>query len=212
MPAHNFVNLTGQTFGRLTVLHLDTIAPPARTMWVCMCDCGVPCSVYRGHLRNGHTTSCGCVNRERITTQGGGHKNIAYPSWLAMVSRCTNKKQANYVNYGAKGIAVCDEWHYDFQAFLTYIGPRPSRSYTIDRIDNTKGYEPGNVRWATGPQQNANRSCATMVNYEGKYQSLSLLAHAHGMDRKKVGIRVVHQGWSVHDALHTPTGAKRNIK
>lgn len=72
-----------------------------------------------------------------------------------MMMRCNNPKGWGYAEYGAKGIKVCDRWH-DFRSFLYDMGERPP-GRSIDRIDGTKGYEPGNCRWATRAQQNANR-------------------------------------------------------
>lgn len=73
-----------------------------------------------------------------------------------MISRCYNPKLRWYVYYGGRGITVCDEWRESFLAFYTYMGPRPI-GHSIDRIDNNKGYEPGNCRWATSQSQIRNR-------------------------------------------------------
>lgn len=72
-----------------------------------------------------------------------------------MKSRCDDPRNASYRRYGAKGIRVCDRW-YDFMAFVADMGMRPEGK-TLDRIDGDKGYEPGNCRWATRAEQNANR-------------------------------------------------------
>lgn len=80
-----------------------------------------------------------------------------YGVWATMIQRCHNPNLKQYARYGARGITVCQEWRDSFEAFLTHIGPRPSPEYSIDRIDNDKGYFPGNVRWATRQEQVANR-------------------------------------------------------
>jgi hypothetical protein len=96
--------------------------------------------------------------------------NREYRIWLLMHERCFNKSHVAYKNYGARGIKVCMEWRRTkyggpygedetpaFEKFLAEIGPRPGRNYSVDRIDNYRGYEPGNVRWATDEEQAANK-------------------------------------------------------
>lgn len=80
-----------------------------------------------------------------------------YKTWLRAKARCFNQRHISYPRYGGRGIVVCDEWRNDFLSFYNHIGPKPSAKHSIDRIDNNKGYEPGNVRWATGKEQSANR-------------------------------------------------------
>lgn len=79
-----------------------------------------------------------------------------------MMARCNNPDGWGYEEYGAKGVTVCERWH-DFRNFLYDMGERP-QGKTIDRIDGSKGYEPGNCRWATRAQQNANRRKYIIVN------------------------------------------------
>ncbi len=80
-----------------------------------------------------------------------------YIAWKSMKQRCYNKNIKAYNDYGGRGIIVCDEWLNDFIAFFNYIGVKPNKEYSLDRINNNGNYEPGNVRWANKTDQINNR-------------------------------------------------------
>lgn len=156
------LDLTGQRFNRLVALRRGQNGAARKTRWVCQCDCGRVVAVFTDKLRGNKTKSCGCLNaelRNSIKTHGHSRKgqySKEYYVWYAAKQRCTNPRVASYRFYGARGIAMCPEWISDFAAFFAHIGPRPDGT-SIDRIDNDRGYEPGNVRWATPKEQAANR-------------------------------------------------------
>lgn len=158
-----FHNLTGQRFGRLVVLRYAGKNRSKHCLWECVCDCGSHKTVETSSLNCGHTKSCGCIHRELAERKNlsHGHNRVGrrtpeYRSWVGMIQRCTNPKAENYARYGGRGVTVCERWH-DFTNFLADMGPKPSPKHTIDRIDNEKGYEPGNCRWATVTEQNRNQ-------------------------------------------------------
>jgi hypothetical protein len=94
---------------------------------------------------------------------GMSHSPERY-SWNSMVQRCCNENNPAYPRYGGRGITIHPEWVLSFSAFLSYMGPRPSAAHSLDRIDNDKGYEPGNVRWATAEVQNQNSTAAKLTH------------------------------------------------
>lgn len=89
----------------------------------------------------------------------GMHYSPEYRIWSAMIGRCHRPSHESFELYGGRGILVCAEWRVrgGFAAFYAHIGPKPGPEYSIDRIDNDLGYQPGNVRWATAKEQRANQ-------------------------------------------------------
>ena len=159
----------GRRFGRWAVLQLGVrIGNAGQPYWRCRCDCGTVKEVQQYNLSAGQSPSCGCLSKERMramrTTHGEtiGEKGERgrtkeYRAWSHIKSRCYNPKVPCYPRYGGRGIRVCDEWLGSFTAFLRNVGRAPSPKHSIDRVDNARGYEPGNVRWATATEQSRNR-------------------------------------------------------
>ena len=84
----------------------------------------------------------------------------AYGSWRGMHERCGNPVNADYSNYGGRGITVCERW-FSYASFIADMGPPPSPQHSLDRFPNNDGpYEPGNCRWATAKEQYDNRQRA----------------------------------------------------
>ena len=89
--------------------------------------------------------------------RGGRHPLLK--TWEGMIARCHNERAISFSRYGARGIYVCERWRMSFPMFVLDMGERPE-GCTLDRIDNDRGYEPGNCRWATKAQQMAGRDHA----------------------------------------------------
>jgi len=153
-------DISGMTFGRLTVTgKVGTTNTQGQSHWHCVCECGGETTTTAGHLRDGHSSSCGCYRREQQSRAAKTHgltRTPEYQSWAAMRARCTNPAHKNYPLYGGVGIRICDRWN-DFHLFLEDMGSKPSPKHTLDRIDPLGGYEPGNCRWAIRYVQVLNR-------------------------------------------------------
>lgn len=122
-----------------------------------------------------------------------------------MISRCYQPGNASYSEYGGRGILVADEWRgrSGFERFLAHIGPAPSERHTIDRIKNERGYEPGNVRWATHIEQVRNtRSNRTLTAF-GRTMCQLDWSRETGLDEQTIARRLA-RGWSHEDVLSTP--------
>jgi hypothetical protein len=108
---------------------------------------------------------------------------ISHVVWRNLFGRCYNENNNDFKNYGGRGILVCDSWHGDdgFWNFINDIGLRPSKKYSLDRIDVNKGYTKENVRWADAKTQAQNKRNGIFVSFNGKTINLAKLARNYGV-------------------------------
>lgn len=198
-----FYDLTGQRFGRLTVSRRDANSGN-QPKWLCRCDCGGERIVFGVNLRFGRTNSCGCIVVENNKAMSTGRQEYmrAYRIWGGMKQRCLNSSHHAYPDYGGRGIGVCQRWAADFGAFLEDMGDAPA-GLTLDRIDNDRGYEPGNCRWATRKEQCRNKRNNIALTFRGRTQKIFDWASELGIPRKRIYDRLIH-GWTIERALTSP--------
>lgn len=187
------LDLTGQRFGRLTVLECLGANNKGRIDWKCACVCGKEVVKYTAMLRSGKARSCGCYQKEvarahtlSMTRHGnysGGRPTAEWSAWAAMRARCTVVSHAFYPAYGGRGITVCERWQI-FENFLADMGARPGPGYSIDRRKNELGYSPENCHWATSIEQNNNTRSNRMIELDGTSRSLAGWCRFMGIRRE----------------------------
>ena len=127
-----------------------------------------------------------------------------YIVWTMMKSRCLNPRNKSFPDYGGAGIGVCERWLV-FENFLADMGPKPSRAHSIERIDNTKGYAPGNCRWATMRDQSNNRRSNVLIAHAGKSMTVAQWAREVGVPYATFWWRLRTAGWTFEEACQPPT-------
>jgi hypothetical protein len=202
---NTIVDLTGQRFGKWTVIKRVPDKTPGRPLWLCHCDCGVEKIVNGASLRQGRSRGCGCLRNKKLSERATKHgliKSSLYSHWKAMKARCYNPKNIRYDRYGSRGIKVCDRW-LDFNNFYIDLHESYAEGLTIERIDNNGNYSPENVRWASLKEQARNKSTNRSITFNGEthleIEWETILNIPARLISKRLG-----RGWPVEEALSTP--------
>lgn len=161
-----------------------------------MCDCGNIKNINKYHLIYGMTKSCGCL----VNKHGESYTKL-YDVFSAMKQRCYNKNNKSYVNYGKRGIAVCDEWLHDNSLFFEWaMNNGYKEGLQIDRIDVNGNYEPSNCRWVDNKVNCNNRRNNVLLTYQGKTRTMKQWAEELGVNYCTIKARH-KRGWSDKDCL-----------
>lgn len=178
------INMTGMVFGALTVLCENGRSGDGKIKWLVKCGCGEAFSATGVRIRSGEVRSCPDCSKERVrsaSTTHGKSQSDEYRIWTHIKSRCLNSNVPEFVNYGGRGISICDRWRKSFENFLSDMGPRPSKRHSIDRIDTNGNYEPDNCRWATNKVQANNRRANRLIEIEGTTKTMAQWADGSGL-------------------------------
>ena len=169
------IDLTGMKFG-----NWNALAYVGKGKYQCVCVCGVKRNVIGNSLTTGISKSCGCVfsekrseNAKRLFTKHGMYKSRMYFIWQGVKNRCLNPNEPGYVDYGKRGIGVCDRWKNSFELFFQDMGKPPTEKHSINRIDNDGDYEPGNCNWATPIEQANNTRSNRFITYKNVTKTLA---------------------------------------
>jgi hypothetical protein len=206
------IDLTGQRFGRLTAEVKLSKNERRQWIWRFRCDCGSVLETYAQRVLSGGTKSCGCIQKEiagaSLRTHG---KSLSkeHACWKHIIQRCTNPKNGQWKNYGGRGIEICSRWRDSFEAFLEDMGYAPEKGFKIERVDNSKGYEPGNCEWKLMKPNVRNRRITVKVMYEGKERILGELCETEGVPYMPVYQRIFIYGASPEDAVSAAHDGRR---
>ena len=166
-------DLKGKKFNKLTALSFSHKGKNRKTYWNFICDCGKLKTLRSDCVKNGSIKSCGCLKQEQDIENLNLNKTLSkeivhdktYETlvrrWFSMKSRCYDKHNPAYKNYGGRGIKVCDEWLYNFENYYYWcINNGYKKELEIDRTNNDGNYEPSNCRFVTKKENCNNRRCS----------------------------------------------------
>lgn len=208
-------DLSGQKFGKLTVIGFAKQNKWRKSFWRCRCDCGKMTIVSGSDLKTGNTASCGCYWREQVrkarTTHGDSvHGSVSpeYSIWQGIKERCANPNSPAFENYGGRGISMCERWLNSYENFIADMGRRPTPKHTIERKDNERGYSQENCCWATRFEQARNTRRNHRLEIDGVTQTIADWASTAGIPASRLYARI-KSGWDPKTAVTTPVHGRR---
>lgn len=200
------LDLSGKRFGRLLVQGYSHTNKHKNAIWECLCDCGGKKFLRSAVLINGHTQSCGCIQKDILLKRNlihGFSGTRIYETWLDMKRRCFDAKRNQFKDWGGRGITVCPEWM-TFSPFAKWaMGNGYRDDLTIERKDNDGNYCPENCEFIPKEEQSKNRRNLHLVEYKGKVKMISDWARDFGIKQNTITDRL-KRGWAIERALQTP--------
>lgn len=192
----------GAKFHKLTLIEVVGRSKYGQPLWLCECSCGGSVVARQGDLGpdKRHKRGCGCEKGGPVKVNTD-LKTKARNAWYAAKQRCFNEATPNFHNYGGRGISMHPDWVDDFDCFYKDVGDPPSKSHTLDRIDNDGDYTPTNCRWATRKEQALNRRTNRIIEYNGGSKTLCEWAEEIKVSPTCIVRRLDIMNLSVEDAL-----------
>jgi hypothetical protein len=200
------INIIGKKFGRWTIISRVENNSTGHPQYLCRCDCGVEAIRTPGRLKSGNSKSCRCLQKELLSISKAVHGmsgTKVHSTWMQMIKRCIDPKNTRYSDYGGRGINVCDQWMGDFISFYKYVGDPPTPKHTLDRIDNNKGYIPGNVKWSTNKEQSNNKRTNHIIEFNGHRKTIAQWRDATGISYSALWYRIRAE-WPIDKMLTVP--------
>jgi hypothetical protein len=206
----------GKKFNRLTILKEMEPTQYSKGMMrnvLCKCDCGNQKVIDLNSVKRNKSMSCGCLNKEIASKNSKTHglamlstgvRHPDYDIWIKMKSRCFNKNDKSYKHYGKRGISVCYSWTSSFKTFINDLGWRPSKEYSLERIDYNKNYCPENCKWILKSEQSKNSRRVNKITYQGKEYCLTDFCKEFSFPYSTMRHRVYDLGISIEEAIKYP--------
>lgn len=209
------LEVIGQKFARLTILS-DASKAPRKVL--CRCDCGSESVFQLSNVIYGLSKSCGClarelskVRKEKLVEGTPSNRHPLYQTWKSMKNRCCNPKDKAYKYYGGKGVSVCPRWLNSFAAFVSDMGPKPTKKHSLDRLTPSHNYGPETCRWATDVEQRRNRTSCIYIAIGGVTKTMTEWGRYYGLPEKLAQTRIA-RGWDPVKAVSAPVFRRESAR
>ena len=212
---------TNQKYGNLTAIKYLYTNNRRKAVWLCACKCGNKIEVESDKLVTGNTKSCNCLHKaatkqnikraiESQTKYKTKEEKDIMHKFLQMKNRCYNPRSRAYINYGARGIKICEKWLKNpFSFFEWSINHEYKKGLTIDRIDVNGNYEPSNCRWITNLQQQNNKRNNHYLEYNGEKHTIAEWSRITQIPASTISDRI-RRNFTIEKILNTKYSKRIN--
>ncbi|SSY69947.1 Uncharacterised protein [Priestia megaterium] len=203
-------DLTGQVFGRLTVIEYAGSKGTNYGLWKCKCECGKETISRLDTLKNGNAKSCGCLTRNgESSITHGLSKHRLYSIYENMRKRCNDPSHKAYKHYGGRGIKICEAWSNSVEAFIRDMGDSFEEGLTLERKDVNGNYSPENCKWATMIEQGSNRRNNRHITVFGEKMTVIQASRKYNINVSTLRHRLFVLKQLPENAVTLPVGKKR---